>query len=47
VNSAEYHGAAWQDIVIEAEAKNSFEYLAATMAGRIDTFIRALEERAG
>jgi pimeloyl-ACP methyl ester carboxylesterase len=47
VNSAEHHGAAWQDIVIEAEAKNSFEYLAATMAGRIDTFIRALEERAG
>jgi pimeloyl-ACP methyl ester carboxylesterase len=47
VNSAEYHGSAWQDIVNEAEVKNSFEYLAATMAGRIDTFIRVLEERAG
>lgn len=31
----------------EAEAKNSFEYLAATLAGRIDAFIRALEEQAG
>lgn len=47
VDSAEYHGSAWQDIVNEAEAKSSFEYLAATLAARIDTFIRALEERAG
>lgn len=47
VNSAECHGSAWQDILNEAEAMNSFEYLAATLAGRIDTFIRALEERAG
>jgi hypothetical protein len=47
VNSAEYHDSAWQDIVIEAEAKNSFEFLADTMAGRTDTFIRTLEERAG
>jgi hypothetical protein len=47
VDSANYHGSAWQDIVNEVEVKNSFEYLGATMAGRIDTFIRALEKRAG
>lgn len=44
VDSAEYHGSAWQEIVNEADVKSSFEYLSATMAGRIDTFIRALEK---
>jgi pimeloyl-ACP methyl ester carboxylesterase len=47
VISAAYHGPRWDAILKQTTESDSFEYFAASLAGRINSFIRQVDDRSG